>query len=193
MMREGADSLSVRAVAQRAGVGASTLRYYFPTQRALLDTVLTNVYTDALPDERIRDSSVPPKERLIECLGHLLDPAEGEVDAREAWNQIFQTFIAPDATDAARAGYAVLTRQVEQRVESWLAILDAEGALPPGDNARRTHFLLTLLDGLSLERALPSKTSRLEDEAATLAMAVDAVFATAAALAGGVSATPASD
>ena len=68
MMQEGAPRLSVRAVAARAGVGASTLRHHFPTQRDLINAALTATYDAAMPDERIRDTSIPPRERLVECI-----------------------------------------------------------------------------------------------------------------------------
>ena len=166
----------MRAVAQRAGVGASTLRHYFPTQRALLDTVLTSIYDEAIPDERIRDASLPARDRLIECMWHTLEPIGAGEQSRETWATIFNTFIGPQATDENRLGFIVLARQAYRRVESWLAILDAEGALPPGDNTRRAQFLLTVSDGLSIARALPSDVSRLEYETMMIAAAVDTVL-----------------
>lgn len=171
---------SVRAVAARAGVGASTLRHYFPTQRELLYTVLGAVYEGAMPDERIRDGSIPARERLIECVWRMLEPFGSDAEAREVWGTLFTTFFGPDATDDARAGYLVLARQADLRVESWLAILEDEGALPKGDNMQRAHFLLTVVDGLSIGRAFPGDDARLRAETATLTMAVEAVFATAA-------------
>lgn len=166
----------MRGVAARAGVGASTLRHYFPTQRELLDTVLRTVYETAIPDQRIRDTSIPARERLIECVWSLLEPIGVGEQSRETWKKIFDLFIAPEATDDARTGFLVLVRQAEQRVLSWFAILEDEGALPPGDNVRRTHYLLTVADGLSIGRALPSSGSRVEEEAFALAVAVDTVL-----------------
>ncbi|MCS5721470.1 TetR family transcriptional regulator [Herbiconiux sp. CPCC 203407] len=177
MMRDGADRLSVRAVAAHAGVGASTLRHYFPTQRDLINAALTATYDAAMPDERIRDTSVPPRERLRECLWRLFEPlGTTDADSFEVWQSIFRAFPGPDTTPDARAGYDVIVAQAERRVGAWLAILEAEGALAPGDTARRTHLLLTVVDGLSIERALPHRAAYLEDQAATLAFAVDAVF-----------------
>lgn len=176
MVQEGAERLSVRAVATRAGVGASTLRHHFPTQRDLINAALTATYLEAMPDERIRDASVPPRERLRECLWRLLEPLDDTHDPRGVWEDLLRTFAGPETTDDVRAGYAVLVAQAEVRVGAWLAILEEEGALRPGDNVRRTRLLLTVVDGLSIERALPRSASYLEDEAATLAFAVDAVF-----------------
>lgn len=176
LVREGGAVMSVRAVAARAGVGASTLRYYFPTQKALFETVLTAVYDEALPDERMRDAAISPRDRLIESLWQLLEPVGVPSVAREVWDTIYLTFIGPEATDNARKGYRVLVGQAEQRVVAWLVILEAEGALAPGDNLQRTRFLLTVLDGLSIERALPMDETQLVAERATLGMAVDAIF-----------------
>lgn len=176
MMQEGAPRLSVRAVAARAGVGASTLRHHFPTQRDLINATLTATYDAAMPDERIRDTSVPPRERLRECIWRLLEPFSTPDEAREVWTNLLGMFADAESDPKIRAGYALLVDQAERRVRAWLAILEDEGVLPPGDNARRTDFLLTVVDGLSITRALPPDETRLEDEIATLGFTVDAVF-----------------
>lgn len=176
MMQEGAPRVSVRAVAARADVGASTLRHHFPTQRDLINAALTATYDAAMPDERIRDTSVPPRERLRECIWRLLEPFSTPAEAREVWTNLLSTFAQAEADSNTRAAYEVLVAQAERRVGAWLAILEEEGALPPGDNARRTDLLLTVVDGLSIARALPPNDARLEDEATTLGFAVDAIF-----------------
>ena len=176
MLQEGAPRLSVRAVAARAECGASTLRHYFPTQRDLINAALTATYDAAMPDERIRDTSIPPRERLRECIRRLLDPVGTAVQAREVWTNLLTVFADAEADPKIRAGYQVLVAQAEQRVGAWLTILEEEGVLPPGDNARRSHLLLTVVDGLSIARALPPSDTSLEDEAATIGFAVDAVF-----------------
>lgn len=174
----GADGarLSVRAVAARAGVGASTLRHYFPTQHELMNTVLMAVYEEAMPDERIHDASVPAADRLLECLQHLLAPIGSGEDARRVWGQIYTTFIAPEVTDAVRAGYLRLAEEPQRRVESWLALLEAEGTLAPGDNRRGAWLLLTVIDGLSIHRALPAVDSPLEVETTVLRDAIASVL-----------------
>lgn len=63
-----------------------------------------------------------------------------------------------------------------RRVEYWLTVLADEGALPKEDHARRVRFLLTVLNGLSIERALPAEDSILKSETETLYMAVDCVL-----------------
>lgn len=176
MMQEGAPRLSVRAVAARAGIGASTLRHHFPTQRDLINAALTATYEAAMPDERIRDTTMPPRERLRECLRRLLDPFATPTEARDTWTNLLRTFAQAESDPKTRSGYDVLVDHAERRVAAWLAILETEGALPPGDTARRTDFLLTVIDGLSIARALPPSDHRLEEETKTLAFAVDAVF-----------------
>jgi TetR/AcrR family transcriptional regulator, cholesterol catabolism regulator len=42
-------------------------------------------------------------------------------------------------------------------VEYWLTVLIQEGPLAVGDTSRRAKFLLTVLNGLALDRALPSR------------------------------------
>ena len=167
---------SVRAVAARAGVGASTLRHYFPTQPELMEAVMVAVYADAMPDERIGDASVPAGERLVECLTNLLTPVGSAEQARELWRHLFRTFVDSDRQPGADAGYAVVARHSRQRVESWLAILETQGSLSAGDNTTRARYLLTVVDGLAINRALPDDGLSAETESVILRAAVEAVL-----------------
>ncbi|GAA1621583.1 hypothetical protein GCM10009733_017700 [Nonomuraea maheshkhaliensis] len=166
---------SVRAVAARAGVGASTLRHHFRTQHDLVDAVLESMYRQALPDERIHDVSVPADIRLTECLSGLLTPVGSPEQAREMWRQLFRTFVDSEQREAG-AGYAALVRHARNRVESWLEVLEAEGALPAGDRAFRAIYLATVVDGLAVARALPEDEAVSHYEAAILRAAVNAVL-----------------
>lgn len=167
--------LSVRSVATRAGVGASTLRYYFPTQRSLIEAALADTYTEAMPDERIRDRSVPARDRLRECLLNMLAPFDNETQARAMWTSIHDAFISFEAKDESRRAYAELARQADLRVESWLSVLDEEGALTPGTVPRHARFLITVIDGLSVARALPPERGVAMTEIEVLDTAIDAV------------------
>ena len=179
IMREDSGAqVSVRAVAARAGVGASTLRHHFPSQRALFDAVVTTIYEQALPDDRIRDATLPARDRLAGCLRNMLNPVGSAAQARTLWVTLFRTFIDSEATAEAQTAYLVFTRKALQRVESWLAVLVAEGALPDGDDARRARYLLTVVNGLSIERALPTEAASGDHESEALEDAVDALFAT---------------
>ncbi|GAA2805871.1 TetR/AcrR family transcriptional regulator [Saccharopolyspora taberi] len=168
--------LSVRAVAARAGVSTGSLRFHFPTQRALQDTVLARIYDQVFPDDPIQDRSRPARDRLVDCLRQVLAPAGVGEKAREAWSKAYQTFIAPDPTEEVRAAYLAMEREGWRRVEYWLTVLADEGALPKGDHARHVRFLLTVLNGLSIERALPAEESILKSETDTLYTAVDCVL-----------------
>jgi AcrR family transcriptional regulator len=169
-------TLSVRAVASRAGVSTGSLRFHFPTQRALQDEVLTRIYQHFIPDDPIRDPSRPARDRLVDCLRHVLAAAGVGEDARKAWGAAYQHFIAPEPSEKVRTAYLAQERVSAGRVEYWLGVLADEGALPPGDFARKVQFLLTVLNGLSVQRALPSEDSVLQAETETLYTAVDAVL-----------------
>ena len=169
-------SLSVRAVAARAGVSTGSLRFHFPTQRELLDEVLRIVYELVAPDDPIHDESLTAKERLLACLRQVLAPSGVGAQAREAATMLHRTFIEPELTDELRDAYLAIEREGQRRVEHWLSVLEQEGSLPAGDNPRRARFLNTVLSGLALERALPSDSSLLASETNTLTMAVEAVF-----------------
>ncbi|MEV1143388.1 TetR/AcrR family transcriptional regulator [Micromonospora sp. NPDC049799] len=168
--------LSVRAVAARAGVSTGSLRFHFPTQRALQEAVLARIYEHVFPDDPIRDRSLPARDRLVNCLRQVLAPAGVGKQAREAWGKAYEMFIAPEPTEQVRAAYLAMEREGWRRIEYWLTVLADEGALPREDHARRVRFLLTVLNGLSIERALPAEESILRSETETLYTAVDCVL-----------------
>ncbi|MFD3745678.1 TetR family transcriptional regulator [Nocardia sp. NPDC058633] len=171
-----ASTLSVRTVAARAGVSMGSLRHHFPTQRALRDAVLHTIYDIVTTDDRIiEDRSVPARDRLVQCLRQVLAVEVGE-QARQAWITFFDAFVAPEPTADIRTAYLALAAEGQRRVEHWLALLTREGAVPEGDNAQRAAFLNTVLNGLSIERALPADDSLLQRETATLYAAVDSIL-----------------
>ena len=169
-------SLSVRAVAARAGVSSGSLRYHFPTQRALQDAVLTGLYDVVMPDGRIHETETPARDRLVDCLRQVLAPAGVGEQSRKGWLHIVENFIATEPTEEVRDTFLAYDREGHRRVAYWLTVLVEEGALAPGDNDRRARFLNTVLDGLSIERALPASDSILLTETETLYMAVDFVL-----------------
>jgi len=168
--------LSVRAVAARAGVSTGSLRYHFATQRELQDEVLTRIYDLVISDDRIHDSSVPARDRLVDCLRQVLAGIGVGTQAREAMRKVVDEFITPEPTEEIHASYLAIDREVRRRVEYWLTVLTNEGALPEGENTRRARFLLTVINGLGLERALPAEDSILQSETDTLYTAVDCVL-----------------
>lgn len=174
-------TLSVRAVAARAGVSTGSLRFHFPTQAALRETLLAAIYDHAFPDDVITDASMPPRERLLRCLRDLLAPVGTGPQARQAWRRLLERLLAAEPpTTQTRAAYEEMGAQGSHRVGRWLRVLAEEGALPPGDDQARAHFLLTVVGGLSFERATPgAQDDLLTREALTLGLAVDAVLSKA--------------
>ncbi|MFC3996746.1 TetR/AcrR family transcriptional regulator [Nocardiopsis sediminis] len=168
--------LSVRAVAARAGVSTGSLRHHFPTQRALQDAVLAGIYGLAFPSDPIHDTDTPARDRLVGCLRQIIAPVGTGQQAREALGTTYRMLIAAEPTEDTRQAYLAIERQMQHRVEHWLSVLADEGSLPEGDNAQRAKFLLTVINGLTLERALPGSESALISENATLFAAVDSVL-----------------
>jgi hypothetical protein len=96
--------------------------------------------------------------------------------ARAGWGEIFKTYIESEPTEENRAAYLAIEQEAQRRVEYWLTVLSNEGALAEGDHSRRARFLVTVLNGLSIARALPSEESILATETETLHAAVDHVL-----------------
>ncbi|WP_067963890.1 TetR/AcrR family transcriptional regulator [Nocardiopsis trehalosi] len=167
--------LSVRAVAARAQVSTGSLRHFFPTQRALIDTVIAGLYDVDIPDDPINDHTRTPNERLITGLRLLLAQVGTGDRARRAWGAVYDAYVASAPSDDDTTTYLALERMGRHRIERWLATLVEEGAIPAGAIEQRARFLMTVVTGLMTERALPADAVRVETETETLRLAVHAV------------------
>ncbi|RPF22447.1 TetR/AcrR family transcriptional regulator [Myceligenerans xiligouense] len=169
--------LSVRAVAARAGVSTGSLRHFFPTQRELIDTVVEGLQTLDLPEDPMRDTSLSPAERLEACLQLLLSAVGTGEKARQNWTSLHDAYVASPVPEDSAHVFSALERLSVDRIERWLAALRDEGVLPPGELEQRARFLLTVVNGLSFERAFPGAHSRVGFERHTLRTAVAGVLA----------------
>lgn len=156
---EGLGGLSVRAAAARAGIGASTLRHYFPTQQALFDAVVSASFNAQLDDLRIDDAQVPAQDRLLECLAQFLPPSDQESPQLLNWLAMYTTALGPDRSDQAERALSSLTSLGRQRVVTWLQVLDDQGQLRHHDLGRHAALLLAHLDGLCLALLTPGSGS----------------------------------
>jgi AcrR family transcriptional regulator len=169
--------LSVRAVAARAGVSTGSLRHFFPNQQTLIDTVVEGLMTLDIPDDPMTDASRSASERLEACLQLLLAGVGTGEQARQNWTSLHDAYVASPLPDDAAQTFFAIDRLAVGRIERWLETLRDEGELPPGDLESRARFLLTVVNGLSFERAFPGARARLESESSTLRLAVTAVWA----------------
>ncbi|MEY2848493.1 MAG: hypothetical protein RI885_1158 [Actinomycetota bacterium] len=168
--------LSVRGVAERAGVSTGSLRHFFPTQRLLIDTVVAGLDTVEIPDDPIHDTKRAPTDRLLACLRLVLEQVGTGERARAHMRRIFEAYILSSPTGDEAVAYLALERLGRRRIERWLAVLADEGAIATGDVGSGARFLLTVLNGLLTERALPAEPLHPDVEEHTLRIAVHAVI-----------------
>ncbi|SEP53510.1 TetR family transcriptional regulator C-terminal domain-containing protein [Amycolatopsis saalfeldensis] len=141
---QGLSSLSVRSVAAAAGVGATTLRHYFPTQAELHLVVATELARRPVGDLSIADDRRDPSDRLFECLAQLLPP-NGRRAAVEGW---FELHRMSASVPEARSIVEGAQRSLAERVRRWLAILAVRGHLRPEDVDGYASSALALVNGL---------------------------------------------
>lgn len=156
LVREGGlDVLSVRAVAARAGIGASTLRHYFPRQRDLNVAVAARLMSVQIDDRRIHDRHVDPAERLLECLSQFL--AEDDDRAHlVAWLDLLHGAVTQREDSLRGQVLAGFGAAGDERVTAWLEQLASEGHLDAAEVERGALGLLVRLDGLGLAMLDPS-------------------------------------
>lgn len=168
--------LSVRAVAARAGVSVGSLRHFFPTQQKLIDTVVAALYDLDIPDDPMQHSTLGPAERLVACLQLLLTQVGTGDRARQYWRALHDAYVvAPPSADATHS-FLALERLNLHRISRWLNVLRDEHALATDDLDVAARFLSTVVNGLSLERALPGDRERLPFEVMSLRAAVNSIL-----------------
>ncbi|WIB60206.1 TetR/AcrR family transcriptional regulator [Curtobacterium sp. MCLR17_007] len=168
--------LTVRAVAAHAGVSTGSLRHFFPTQQLLLDTVVEGLQTVEIADDPMADTSKSPADRLEACLRVLLTSVGTGAAARENWIAMHDAYIASPTPDESGNTFLAMERLGIGRVERWLDVLRQEGVGIAVDLEQAARFLLTVVNGLALDRALPGASARIPFEERSLRLAVDAVL-----------------
>jgi AcrR family transcriptional regulator len=181
VLTEGGAGATVRAVAAKAGVGATTLRHYFPTQYDLHCAVADRLVPLALDDLHIADPRRAPSDRLFDCLVQFLPHAQENVPALRSWLELYRTSMAPEGDrspavprgepqggNGIRAVVVHARRQSSARIERWLTQLATEGHLPGAKVSTVAAQALALVDGLNLSLLLDADTVDLERARDTL-------------------------
>lgn len=165
---EGLSALSVRAVARRSGIGASTLRHYFPTQQDLYTAVLQASFDAQLEDRSIGDSTLPAVQRLVDCLSQFLPPADDQVQMLQHWLALHAAALGPESTTRAHDLLATFSTRANERIGRWLRVLAEEGTLRRADQDHALLLLNTVIDGLSLQFLTPGPEISVETAQAVL-------------------------
>lgn len=151
----GMADVTVRNVATHVGIGASTLRYYFPTQRQLLETVLREVFDAQLGDLRIDDRSVSPGVRLTECMQQFLPSTSSDIPQLRGWLAGYSAVLDTGADVDGVSAVTTFSDQARSRVTRWLSLLQSEGVPVLTDSRQAATILLAAVNGLALELVTP--------------------------------------
>ncbi|TSI19721.1 TetR/AcrR family transcriptional regulator [Brevibacterium aurantiacum] len=146
----GQATLSVRAVAKEAGIGASTLRHYFPTQTDLHEAIARSSMDTAVQDFSIADPTLDPAERLYECCAQFLPTHEHRDMQLELWFTMHLSALGPDQRAVSRRLLEYGHDFTYVCLQRWLGILAAEGHIDPAEVAPLSTAMFTMLDGLAL-------------------------------------------
>lgn len=150
--QKGFASLSVRAVAQAAGVGASTLRhYFFPTQDDLHEAVIARSLHSRLQDCRIAERALPALERLSECMEQFFPPDEDSVTLLESLPALYALAYGAERSSQGVDVVQLMTRVSRDRIERWLDILGEQQPLRYASHAQAASVLQAVVTGLCLE------------------------------------------
>jgi len=145
----GVGTLSVRSVAAAAGVGASTLRHYFPSQADLYQAVASELVTNVLGDLDIADDSRDPAVRLYDCLAQFVPRSEEQAQALTGWAELTRLALGGDAgvVEILKSGRLAS----EEALRRWFGVLADQGLVAPAVIDAHVTHVLTLVDGFNLD------------------------------------------
>lgn len=149
-LNQGINNVSVRKVGAEAGIGASTLRHYFPTNKELFAAVANSDLRDFVSGEALDDLSLPAADRLATSLAQFLPSSDEHLAQLEQMLAMYQLAFENGKLVGNRAMKAT-AEQGQTIVESWLEKLRDQGErllMDPHDGAR---FALTFVNGLSID------------------------------------------
>ncbi|KIF72899.1 hypothetical protein QR77_00535 [Streptomyces sp. 150FB] len=147
---EGIGMLSVRAVANAAGIGPTTLRHYFPSQAELLQAVAVTLVSGSLDDLGIADDTHDPAQRLYDCLLQFLPPSEHQGAVLGGWFELYRLALGPEPLPAVSELLKSGHRSSAQALQRWLETLAGQGHVAPDDVEAQATRALALIDGLHL-------------------------------------------
>ncbi len=143
----GADAVSVRNVAAKAGMSKSSLAHYYPSVGDLVAAAIEQVMDSSQRQLARLDLDDPDPETLVRALAL----AVPDTPARRRQAQLW-LHLAADHADDHRATLYRLNERVADTITSGLLAWQERGRLQPGRSveveAARLH---ALVDGLSLQ------------------------------------------
>lgn len=148
LVQDGYAGLSLRGVAQRAGVSLGNLQYYFPTKQDVVRALLARYLEQALKRvrERVEGGGREPVQRLRKALDAILEDQDSPQACQlfaELWALAARDAMVADALAVFYAGY---------RAGAVELLRELSPELTPARRERRAALLVAFLEGLSLFR-----------------------------------------
>lgn len=148
LVEEGHAALSLRGVAQRAGIRLGNLQYYFATREELVRALLARVLERATARVEARMSTAgEPARALDAALDSLLEEQREPASYRLFYDLWALAAREPAIATEVRAFYTRYTHAVAE------LLLKAAPRISQAESRARGELLVALLEGLSLFRS----------------------------------------
>lgn len=161
LAEHGTAALSVRKVAQAAGIGASTLRYYFPTNGDLMTALMKRSVDASLQDFHIEDETLDPKQRLFHCLAQFMPREQNEKTALHTWATTVLEALNPNQTQQSGQFFGTMSQHGKDHIIRWTRILENQGVRFTHSHEEMADLITATAHGLAL-MLLTEETMTLE-------------------------------
>lgn len=171
----GMERLSVRSVAEAAGIGMGTLRHYFPNQRSLHQALTLKLIDNRIEDFDIFDPQSPAADRLEHCVLQFVPTSGASTSLLDVWSGMYRFGLDSEGAPFYREFLTTSTVRSRQRIREWLEVLASEGSVLLSDVRIRALELSALIAGVCLEMVTPASEMTVEDATSIVRRAARAI------------------
>ncbi|WP_342373570.1 TetR/AcrR family transcriptional regulator [Propioniciclava soli] len=163
LAESGMERLSVRAVADAAGIGMGTLRHYFPNQKSLHQALIAKLVDYETEDFEIHNHRLSAADGLERCMLQFVPTSEESAHLLDVWFGMYRVGLDPAGAPFAHEFLETSTVRSRERIREWLEALAKEGHLDPSEIRTRALELSALIAGVCLELVTPGSEMTLND------------------------------
>jgi AcrR family transcriptional regulator len=152
---EGLESVTVRAVADKADVAIGTLRHYFPTQKDLFDAIVERRVDAIIDDSVVLDPSATLDARIASMVGQYLPAELDDATSLRLWFTSYSTALGPAPSTAALQLLTAAARRSHEHMRRWFRHFADEGLLEAETVEDAVGIAIALTVGVTLEALTP--------------------------------------
>ncbi len=173
---QGLEAVTVRATADKAGVGIGTLRHHFPTQKALFDAIVVRRVDTLIDDSVVLDGSAALEDRIRSMIEQFIPSELDNAGSLTLWFSVYSSALGPNHDTGNRQLLAAAGARSHEHMRRWLTHFAAEGTIDPTTIDDTANTIIALTVGITLESLTPATPMSIRSGRLLLAKYLSTLF-----------------